>query len=138
MQVVKQGTSLPIRQLSLAEKRNKRRRGLLLPDYVRAIIVGPSGCGKTNVIRNLLTSDDGLVFHNVYVTQQAYAMLKNILEPIPNVKYFPSEEGILSANEVRPNSIVIFDYLPHQKESLSNLQSYFSVGRHRNLDCFYL
>lgn len=62
-----------------------KRHGQLLPNTIRGIICGPSNCGKTNVMLNLLFSENGLIFENVYVfskslVQPKYMLLECVLK----------------------------------------------------------
>lgn len=119
------------------------RHGPLLPSTIRCIIVGPSNCGKTNVIISLLEHINGLRFENVYIYskslyQDKYVYLSNLLKSIPEVGYYAYNDGteILPPNEAKPNSIFIFDDIACDSQDV--MKEYFSMGRHKNVDCFYL
>lgn len=118
-----------------------RRHSALLPNSIRCIIAGPSNCGKTNLLINLIVSENGLNFENVYVYsktlwQPKYIYLKNLLESVDGVGYNESNELIASA-DAQPNSIVIFDDVICEKNQ-DIIKGYFSMGRHRYVDSFYL
>lgn len=145
MRVVKQKLHLPIsNQDHGGEFLNKNRKhGQLLPNSIRAIICGPSASGKTNVMLSLLLEKNGLRFENVYVYskslhQPKYIFLKKVLKQIKGMGYFTFEEheDVLNLSNVRENSIFIFDDVAcHQQNKIS---IYFSMGRHKGIDCFYL
>lgn len=115
----------------------------LLPSHVRCIMCGPSNSGKTNVMLNLLFDPNGLKFETVYVFskslyQPKYKYLERVLASIPEVEYFPFRENeeVLHPNEVKENSVMIFDDVACEQQN--NIRSYFTMGRHKNVDTFYL
>lgn len=119
------------------------RHGPLLPDTIRGLLIGPSNCGKTNVMLSLLLQPNGLRFENIYIYskslyQKKYEYLQNVLTPIKGLGYFTfnNNEDIIQPVDAKPNSIFIFDDVICEKQDV--IRSYFSMGRHRNIDCFYL
>lgn len=109
----------------------------------RALVIGPSGCGKTNVLMSILLQSHGLRFENIYIyckslCQTKYNYLRSVLEPMTDIGYFEYEndEDIISPQEIKPNSIMIFDDVASCNQNI--IKQYFSFGRHRNTDCFYL
>lgn len=121
----------------------KPRHGPLLPTTIRGLIIGPSNCGKTNVMISLLTNSNGLCFENVYLYskslhQPKYEYLRNVLQPIDGLEFYPFNNNaeIVEPSEARPNSIFIFDDVICEKQNV--IKSYFSMGRHNKVDCFYL
>lgn len=122
---------------------SKSRHGFLLPSTIRSLIVGPSNCGKTNVMISLLTNPQGLQFENVYLYskslyQPKYEYLSNVLKPIKGLGFFTFNNNveILEPSEASPNSVFVFDDVICEKQDV--IRSYFSMGRHNNIDCFYL
>lgn len=120
-----------------------KRHGALLPDSIRAIICGPSNSGKTNALLTLITHSNGLRFENIYIyskslNQPKYKFLDRIIKPLKDVNYYPFTEGdkVINVNNVKPNSIMIFDDVACEKQD--NIRAYFCMGRHRNVDSFYL
>lgn len=120
-----------------------RRHGPLLPSSIRGIIIGPSNCGKTNVMISLLTHPLGLRFENVYIYskslyQPKYEYLRKILTPIRGLGYYAfSDAGnIVEPSDAKPNSVFIFDDVMCEKQDV--IRSYFCMGRHKNVDSFYL
>lgn len=147
MQLIKQPTSLPIKNIDKCiqniKERGFQKHGTLLPDSIRCIICGPSNCGKTNVIISLIESPNGLRFENIYIYsrslyQPKYTYLKRLLSYVKGIGYysFSSNEKVLPPEKVKPNSIFIFDDV--QCDRQNNIQSYFCMGRHKKVDCFYL
>src|SRR5436190_12661996 len=148
MRFVKQKTKLFVTNLDnivnqVAVNMKSKRHGVLLPDSIRCIICGPSNCGKTNLILNLLFSPQGLCFDNVYIFskslyQKKYKFLKCVLEDLPDVGYYPFSENdeVPHPNEVKPNSIMIFDDVACDKQT--NIKNFFCMGRHNKIDTFYL
>lgn len=145
MQFIKQRKSISIRNIEgMGVSDNKEKRhGDLLPNTIRCIICGPSNCGKTNVLIGLLESPNGLRFQNVYIfsktlDQPKYTYLKNVIKTIPGMGFytFSSNDEVIPPSKAKPNSIMIFDDVMCDKQD--NIKSYFCMGRHRGVDCFYL
>lgn len=145
MQFVKQRISLPVKNIDDKFKMQpkSKRHGHLLPNTIRCIICGPSNCGKTNVLISLLESPNGLRFENVYIfsrtlEQDKYKYLEKVLKPIKGLGYytFVSNDDVIPASETKPNSIMIFDDVLCDKQN--NIKAYFCMGRHHDVDCFYL
>lgn len=125
------------------KKEKKRRHGPLLPDSIRAVICGPSNCGKTNALFALITHPNGLRFENIYLyskslNQPKYQFLQHLLKSVNGVGYFPfnDHEQVIKPEDARPNSIMIFDDVACEKQD--NMRAFFCMGRHANVDCFYL
>ena len=85
----------------------------------------------------------GVRFENVYVyskslQQPKYRYLENLFTSIDEIGYFTfsNNSDIVPSNEARPNSIFIFDDVACDKQDA--VREYFSMGRHANVDCFYL
>lgn len=148
MHVVKQSQNLDVDNLDekvgcSVDINFKPRHGPLLPLSIRGLIIGPSNCGKTNVMISLLTHPQGLCFENVYLYskslhQPKYTYLRNVLTPIKGLGFytFNHNEEIIEPNEARPNSVFVFDDVICEKQDV--IRSYFSMGRHSNVDSFYL
>lgn len=145
MKIVKQKRSLSVRNLDVAanDVKKTQRHSILLPSSIRCIITGPSNCGKTNVMFSLLADSNGLRFENVYVYskslyQPKYQMLGEILKSVKGMGYYPFEDNteIVDPSKAKKNSIFIFDDVACDKQD--NIRSYFAMGRHSCVDCFYL
>lgn len=147
IQLKQQRTRLPINNVEIEDKNTNqskfRRHGALLPNNIRCITCGTSGSGKTNILLSLLESPNGLRFENVYIYskslfQPKYQYLKVMLSNIKGIGLymFSSNESVISLENVKPNSIFIFDDVVCGKQD--NIRSYFCMGRHKNVDCFYL
>lgn len=151
MRFVKQRVRMPIVNLDCLVNKNarsqggslKKRHGKLLPDTIRCIICGPSNCGKTNLLFNLLFSPEGLKFENIYIFskslyQEKYKFLSCVLESLPGIGYFTFSDNneVPPPSEVKPNSIMVFDDVACEKQV--NIKNYFSMGRHNNVDTFYI
>lgn len=144
MRLVKQDTSINVRNFDFTQSNvNKKKHGVLLPDTIRALIVGPSNCGKTNVLITLIENENALKFANVYIYskslyQPKYQYLEKLITGIKGMGYFPFSNNcdVIPPEEAKINSIIIFDDVACEKQN--NIRSYFSMGRHKNIDCFYL
>ena len=138
-----QPLKLPVANFDVEQERKTNRHGNLLPDSIRAVFCGPSNCGKTNSLLALITHPNGLRFENVYVyskslNQPKYQFLKEVLTPLDGVQYFPfsEHESVTSSDDALPYSIMIFDDVACEKQD--NVRAFFCMGRHKNVDCFYL
>lgn len=143
MKFVKQAHSLQLEEICVVPTKKLCRHGKLLPDTIRCIITGPSNCGKTNLILGLLLHENGLRYQNVYlysktIYQPKYLFLEKVFEMVPNVSFtkYHGNEEILSPMDAASDSIIIFDDVACENQS--NMRDYFSMGRHKNIDCFYL
>lgn len=145
MKVQQQTVALPIKnhdEIALAD--SFKKHGILFGgNSKRALIVGRSGCGKTNVLLSLLEHPNGLRFENIYLYskslyQPKYQYLKVLLEPMKEIGYFEFNDGeaVIPPEEVKPNSVIIFDDVVSCDQNI--IKSYFCFGRHKNTDCFYL
>lgn len=144
MRLEKQQLSLPVSNQDVESTSSFKRHGVLLgKDSKRALIVGTSGCGKTNAMLCLLLHPNGLRFENVYLCskslyQPKYQYLKQILDPIKEMSYFEyaDSQDVPPSKDVKENSVFIFDDIACSNQD--TMREYFSFGRHKNLDCFYL
>lgn len=144
MRFHKQKTSLQVRDLMPVKKNNGAyQHSPLLPNSLRCIICGPSNCGKTNVMLSLLYDPNGLRFENVYVYskslyQPKYELLKDLLKMVEGVRFYPFSDTseIMDPEEAKTNSIFIFDDVACHTQN--RIREYFSMGRHKQVDCFYL
>lgn len=125
------------------EKKKFQRHGDLFPETIRAVFCGPSNCGKTNALMSIITHPNGLRFENIYLyskslNQPKYKFLKQLLEPLDGINYFPfsEHEEVISPNDALENSIMIFDDIACEKQD--NVKAFFCMGRHKGVDCFYL
>lgn len=147
IKITKQRIKIPIHNVEVQNEdqigNTHHKHSILLPNSIRCIICGPSNCGKTNVIISLLESPNGLRFENVYVYakslfQPKYVYLKQMLSTIKGLGcyMFSSNDNVIPLEDVKPNSIFIFDDVICGKQD--NIRNYFCMGRHKNVDCFYL
>lgn len=145
MKLEKQNHTLPVKNFDGVDAgvANFIKHGTLLGGSKRALIVGSSSCGKTNLMLSLLEHPNGLRFENIYIycktlSQGKYAYLKAVLQLIKDIEYFEFEDGadVIPPNEAKPNSIIIFDDVVSCNQNI--IQDYFSFGRHRHLDVFFL
>lgn len=142
MKIVKQPIGLPIVNHDV-EKYERIKHNKLFPSTIRSTIVGPSNCGKTNVMISLIEHENGLKFENVYIYsrslgQAKYKYLEQLLKPIKGIGYYTFNAGdnIMHPTEAKPNSIFIFDDVSCDNQDV--IREYFSMGRHNNIDSFYL
>lgn len=148
MRFIQQATTLPVENIDdkIGKNdlnKNQKRHGNLLPNSVRSLICGPSASGKTNALISLLEHKNGLRFQNIYIFsetlhQPKYQYLHSIIKPIKDIGYytFSSNDEVIQPNEAKPNSIFIFDDVISEKQN--QICSYFTLGRHYNVDSFFI
>lgn len=119
-----------------------KRHGALLPNNIRALLIGPSGFGKTSAILNLILSPNGLHMDNLIIYskslhQSKYQILEKILHN-SGVKYqsFGNSEDIITPENVENETIIVFDDISLEKQN--PVKEFFALGRHKNVDSFYL
>lgn len=146
MKFIKQRESLSVRNLDTIINKVKdriRKHGTLFPNSIRALIVGPSNCGKTNVMLSLLEHPNGLKFKNIYIYskslhQPKYEYLRRTVSPITGMGFytFSNNSDVIPPEEAKKYSVFIFDDVACDKQN--NVRSYFCMGRHHDIDSFYL
>lgn len=145
MKFVKQHTHLTVTNLENRKlgKHAIRKHSILFPNSMRCLIVGPSDSGKTNCMISLLLDRNGLKYENIYIYskslhQPKYVCLKEIISKIPEIGFhtFSNNCDVIPPENALPNSIFIFDDVACDKQD--NIRSYFCMGRHKNIDSFYL
>lgn len=143
MKFIKQKSTLHLDKLCTSDSAKIIRHGNLLPNSIRCLICGPSNCGKTNLMVGLLLHENGLHFQNVYVysktlNQPKYKFLEKVLSLVSGISFFKfhANQEVLSTEEAKTNSIVIFDDVACENQN--SMRDYFAMGRHKNIDCFYL
>lgn len=143
MRLVKQQSNISVRNLDLTENRNGFKHSCLLPNSIRALIVGPSNCGKTNIMLSLIESPNGLKFKNIYIyskslNQPKYKYLSRLISSVKGMGLytFSDNEHVIPPEKAKVNSIMIFDDVACEKQN--NIRSYFCMGRHKDIDSFYL
>lgn len=142
MKFIKQLDIIKVKNFDTKIKENKKH-GALFPNSIRGIIVGPSNCGKTNVMLSILLDPNGLKFENLYIYskslhQPKYAYLRKLIKSINGMEYneFSNNCEIITPSEAKRNSIFIFDDVACDKQN--NIREYFCMGRHNDVDSFYL
>uniref|UniRef100_UPI00111BEAD6 ATPase/DNA packaging protein n=1 Tax=Vibrio cholerae TaxID=666 RepID=UPI00111BEAD6 len=113
---------------------------------IRLLIIGSSGSGKTTLLLNFIYKRL-IPYTNLYVfskslEQPAYIKLQqrfkniesNINKKVAN--FFGSCEDIISLNDCKPNSLIVFDDCI--LENQDKIKEYFVMGRHKNISCIYL
>ncbi len=143
MRLVQQSVKLPIENFDSYTGGGlpSQRHGPLLPSSVRCIVVGPSNCGKTNAVFNILFNPNGLNFENVYVfskslIQPKYELLELVLPKEIGYFKFDDNSDVLHPKDAKKNSVFIFDDISCEKHD--NIRNYFCMGRHNQIDTFYL
>lgn len=143
MRFIKQHSNILVRNLDFNDDNNHAKHSSILPNSIRSLIVGPSNCGKTNVMLSLIESPNGLKFRNIYLYskslhQPKYKYLNKLISSVKGMGLytFSDHEDVLSPDKAKANSIMIFDDVACEKQN--NIKSYFCMGRHKDIDSFYL
>jgi len=143
MKFIQQPTRFEVNPLGEKEKEEEAsHHGPLLPNSIRCLICGPSNCGKTNLMISLLFHPKTLRFRHVYVYskslhQPKYRFAKSVLEKAGVKTHFMSnEDQVLPPDRTQPESIIIFDDVACENQDI--LRAFFSMGRHAQVDSFYL
>lgn len=143
MKFVKQSETFIVNQIDVESESKNKRHGKLFPNSIRCLVCGPSNCGKTNLTVGLLLHEHGLQFLNIYIysktlNQPKYIYLEKILQNVPDVSFdkFHENDEVISPKDAKPYSIIIFDDVACENQN--NIRDYFAMGRHKNIDCFYL
>jgi len=70
--------------------------------------------------------------------QAKYIQLEKIMASVPEINYFTysNTSEVLSPEEANNNSVFIFDDVMCDEQQ--KMREFFSMGRHKSIDCFYL
>jgi len=112
----------------------------LFPKPVRCLIIGPSGSGKTNLIFNIVTKYwihyDNLYVFTKNINQPVYEKMKEVFTYVDNIEAFITDEDIISVDDCKSNSLVIFDDYILDKQDM--MKDYFIRSRSKNISCIYI
>lgn len=143
MKFVKQTQTLKVNNIQVENQNRIIKHSILFPNTIRCIICGPSNCGKTNIMLNLLLHENGLKFKHIYLYsktayQPKYCFLSQVMEKVPGAHFnvFTDNNEVIHPNDALENSVIIFDDVACENQI--NIRNYFSMGRHNQLNCFYL
>lgn len=143
MKFIKQPHTLEVNNIKFENQICKVKHSALLPNTIRCIICGPSNCGKTNIMLNLILHENGVKFKHIYLYsktafQPKYCFLKQVMSYIPGANFFVFSENkeVIHPNDALTNALMIFDDVACENQI--NIRNYFAMGRHKQIDCFYL
>ena len=103
---------------------NKKKTKVVDSVNHRTLIIGFSNCGKTYLMNHILLQKQEPIFKTT-----------KSLNQYPNIKAQTSDE-IQPLNEYE-NSVVVFDDMLLSKQE-SNIDLFFTRGRHKNIDIYYI
>ena len=103
---------------------NKKKRKLVESLNNRTLIIGFSNCGKTYLMNHIL-----------HQKQEPIFIITKSLNQYSKIKAQTSDE-IQPLNEYE-NSVVVFDDMLLSKRE-SNIDLFFTRGRHNNIDIYYI
>lgn len=131
------------------DKKVEHHHHWLLPASIRCIIVGRSNCGKTNLLFNLLLKKGHLNFDRAHLYskslgQDKYQLLRDWAEDLKEaagkevVTFHSNSDDVIEVDALDPKerSVMLFDDVMNEKQG--PIVDFFSRGRHRGADCFYL
>ena len=112
----------------------------LFPRPMRCLIIGSSGSGKTNLLFNIIVNYwvpfDNLYIFTKNIEQPIYEGMKEIFVNLKNEIYkevYITNEEIISVDDCKPNSLVVFDdYILEKQE---RMKDYFVRSRSKNISC---
>jgi len=92
----------------------------------------------------MIYAPNGISFKNIYLYtkslyQDASQELAAVMKTLHEIGFytFNTTDDVITPDEVKPYSIIIFDDLSNV-EPMKSVCSYYSYGRHKNGDCFFL
>ena len=103
---------------------NKKKRKLVESLNNQTLVIGFSNCGKTYLMTYIL-----------HQKQEPIFIITKSLNQYPNIKAQTSDE-IQPLNEYE-KSVVVFDDMLLSKQE-SNIDLFFTRGRHNNIDIYYI
>ena len=103
---------------------NKKKTKVVDSMNNRTLIIGFSNCGKTYLMKHILLQK-----------QEPTFIITKSINQYPNIKAQTSDE-IQPLNEYE-NSVVVFDDMLLSKQE-SNIDLFFTRGRHNNNDIYYI
>lgn len=134
-------------KIRLRNKHETLKHGALLPSSIRCAIIGPSGCGKTSLLLDNYIMCPGWLnwdkINHVYIysksfEQDKYQTFMNKCNKLENdiITFISHPDDIIPLDECEENSLVLFDDYILEKQDV--VREYFTRGRHKGIDCWYL
>ena len=146
---------MEVKNYGLDDSQSDPKHHFLLPNCIRCIIVGPSGCGKTNLLVNMLLKHGWLNYDRIHIyskslEQDNYTALqdwaKNLdaaastvgINKSGMITFHKDSDTIIPVEKLDPKetTVLVFDDVMLEKQR--PIELYFTRGRHRNANCFYL
>jgi len=107
---------------------------------MRGMEIGPSGKGKTTVLKSIIlnhwTNYENLYIFTKSLDQPIYNELIEIFEGIPEIYFYISDTDIISVDECKHNSLVIFDDIPLDEQKA--IYEYMNRSRPKGISVIFL
>ncbi|KAK9738174.1 hypothetical protein QE152_g10040 [Popillia japonica] len=120
-------------------KNNRKKHGVLFPDTVRGIITGPSNCGKTNAMLSVIEHENSDTVRGIITGPSNCGKTNAMLSVIEHENGLKFENIYLYSKSLNQPKYV---YLEKLLKPISILRKVIktdkSMGRHNDIDCFYL
>lgn len=125
--------------------KRRQRRNKYLPANILGLVCGKTGSGKTNLVLNLLLNDEfKLKYDEIYIctptqNQNAYDKVAEYVSGVVFVDPWDLEKFNFN-NEFsdRQKAFVFDDVVTMPNKIQRVIQTYFSMGRHKKFDMYYL
>ena len=144
MEFSKQPVALFVENFDFKKTSEKFSRHVeLLTNSIRAVFCGPRSCGKTNALLAPLTHPNGLRFDNLYIysktlRQPKYEFSWKVIEFIESMRYFAFSEHDDVISPEASTAQLDHDIRRYCLWETRQCAVFFCMGRHNNVDSFYL
>jgi len=127
-------------EITLFHLNDNSKTESILPIPMRCLIIGSSGSGKTNLLCNIIIKY-WIPYENLYIftkniEQPIYESIKEVFANLNNVKVYITNEEIISVDDCKPDSLVVFDDYILDKQD--RIKEYFVRSRSKNISCIYI
>jgi len=127
-------------EITLFHLNDNSKSESVLPIPMRCLIIGSSGSGKTNLLCNIIIKYwipyENLYIYTKNIEQPIYESIKEVFAKLNNVEVYITNEDIISVDECKPDSLVVFDDYILDKQD--RIKEYFIRSRSKNISLIYV